>query len=142
MPLTLPYRKFDILPDPPIFFQTCNETKETILNVIPYRTLRSGFGKNVSLPSPICKLSSLILIVGVSLSRNRSLFHTEYRTAKIYKLQVLGSDAFEDTCMLSLGLTYFRVRSFDPQTAETIQFHTPLTLIVGSNGSGKTVCQM
>ncbi|KAJ9646443.1 DNA repair protein rad50 [Coniosporium apollinis] len=30
------------------------------------------------------------------------------------------------------------VRSFDNQRSETIQFHTPLTLIVGYNGSGKT----
>lgn len=32
-----------------------------------------------------------------------------------------------------------RVRSFDNIRSETIQFHTPLTLIVGYNGSGKTV---
>lgn len=31
------------------------------------------------------------------------------------------------------------VRSFDNTRGETIQFHTPLTLIVGYNGSGKTV---
>ncbi|KAJ6017454.1 hypothetical protein N7451_000833 [Penicillium sp. IBT 35674x] len=31
-----------------------------------------------------------------------------------------------------------RVRSFDNTRSETIQFHTPLTLIVGYNGSGKT----
>lgn len=31
------------------------------------------------------------------------------------------------------------VRSFDNTRSETIQFHTPLTLIVGYNGSGKTV---
>lgn len=31
-----------------------------------------------------------------------------------------------------------RVRSFDNIRSETIQFHTPLTLIVGYNGSGKT----
>ncbi|KAH7027669.1 uncharacterized protein B0I36DRAFT_271236 [Microdochium trichocladiopsis] len=30
------------------------------------------------------------------------------------------------------------VRSFSPMTRETIQFNTPLTLIVGYNGSGKT----
>ncbi|KAL9122688.1 MAG: hypothetical protein Q9187_000760 [Circinaria calcarea] len=30
------------------------------------------------------------------------------------------------------------IRSFDNTRAETIQFHTPLTLIVGYNGSGKT----
>lgn len=36
-------------------------------------------------------------------------------------------------------LTFSRVRSFDNAHAETIQFHTPLTLIVGYNGSGKTV---
>ncbi|KAL4881584.1 DNA repair protein Rad50 [Aspergillus karnatakaensis] len=32
----------------------------------------------------------------------------------------------------------FSVRSFDNTRSETIQFHTPLTLIVGYNGSGKT----
>ena len=31
------------------------------------------------------------------------------------------------------------VRSFDPHKEETVQFYTPLTLIVGHNGSGKTV---
>jgi DNA repair protein RAD50 len=31
-----------------------------------------------------------------------------------------------------------RVRSFDNQVREVIAFHTPLTLIVGYNGSGKT----
>ena len=31
------------------------------------------------------------------------------------------------------------VRSFDNMRSETIQFSTPLTLIVGYNGSGKTV---
>ncbi|OQE15815.1 hypothetical protein PENFLA_c030G04241 [Penicillium flavigenum] len=40
--------------------------------------------------------------------------------AKIDKLSILG------------------VRSFDNTRSETIQFHTPLTLIVGYNGSGKT----
>ncbi|GAB7366464.1 hypothetical protein MBLNU230_g8259t1 [Neophaeotheca triangularis] len=35
-------------------------------------------------------------------------------------------------------LSILGVRSFDNQRAETIQFHTPLTLIVGLNGSGKT----
>lgn len=32
------------------------------------------------------------------------------------------------------------VRSFDNRVSETIQFYSPLTLIVGFNGSGKTVC--
>ena len=36
-------------------------------------------------------------------------------------------------------LTFSRVRSFENGHGETIQFHTPLTLIVGYNGSGKTV---
>ncbi|KAI4600963.1 DNA repair protein rad50 [Pestalotiopsis sp. 9143b] len=30
------------------------------------------------------------------------------------------------------------VRSFDPHSTQTLQFHSPLTLIVGYNGSGKT----
>ncbi|KAL2808378.1 AAA domain-containing protein [Aspergillus granulosus] len=42
-----------------------------------------------------------------------------------------------------MGLGHLRpslllVRSFDNTRSETIQFHTPLTLIVGYNGSGKT----
>lgn len=35
-------------------------------------------------------------------------------------------------------LSILGVRSFDNVRSETIQFHTPLTLIVGMNGSGKT----
>ncbi|KAJ5564635.1 hypothetical protein N7513_000877 [Penicillium frequentans] len=35
-------------------------------------------------------------------------------------------------------LSILGVRSFDNTRSETIQFHTPLTLIVGYNGSGKT----
>lgn len=35
-------------------------------------------------------------------------------------------------------LSILGVRSFDNQTASTIQFFSPLTLIVGYNGSGKT----
>ncbi|KAK2739932.1 DNA repair protein rad50 [Onygenales sp. PD_40] len=45
---------------------------------------------------------------------------TDSVQAKIDKLSILG------------------VRSFDNTRSETIQFHTPLTLIVGHNGSGKT----
>ena len=41
--------------------------------------------------------------------------------SKIEKLSILG------------------VRSFGPTHPETIAFNTPLTLIVGYNGSGKTV---
>ncbi|CAG7990071.1 unnamed protein product [Penicillium salamii] len=40
--------------------------------------------------------------------------------------------------VLTLMTSTFRVRSFDNTRSETIQFHTPLTLIVGYNGSGKT----
>ena len=40
--------------------------------------------------------------------------------------------------MLFVANFIFRVRSFDNIRSETIQFHTPLTLIVGYNGSGKT----
>ena len=40
--------------------------------------------------------------------------------SKIEKLQILG------------------IRSFDNQHGETIQFLSPLTLVVGYNGSGKT----
>ncbi|KAJ5544633.1 Recombination/repair protein Rad50 [Penicillium sp. DV-2018c] len=42
------------------------------------------------------------------------------KMSKIDKLSILG------------------IRSFDNTRSETIQFHTPLTLIVGYNGSGKT----
>ncbi|KAI9285000.1 hypothetical protein BC943DRAFT_324294 [Umbelopsis sp. AD052] len=31
------------------------------------------------------------------------------------------------------------IRSFDPENPNVIQFYSPLTLIVGANGSGKTV---
>ena len=34
------------------------------------------------------------------------------------------------------------IRSFGPEKGETIVFTTPLTLIVGWNGSGKTVCEL
>ncbi|KAG2185668.1 hypothetical protein INT44_002461 [Umbelopsis vinacea] len=30
------------------------------------------------------------------------------------------------------------IRSFDPENPNVIQFYSPLTLIVGANGSGKT----
>ncbi len=36
-------------------------------------------------------------------------------------------------------LSILGIRSFGPQHQETIAFNTPLTLIVGYNGSGKTV---
>jgi DNA repair protein RAD50 len=36
-------------------------------------------------------------------------------------------------------LSILGIRSFGPQHQETISFNTPLTLIVGYNGSGKTV---
>jgi DNA repair exonuclease SbcCD ATPase subunit len=32
------------------------------------------------------------------------------------------------------------IRSFSPEEPSYIKFFSPLTLIVGSNGSGKTVC--
>ncbi|OKL60235.1 hypothetical protein UA08_04809 [Talaromyces atroroseus] len=47
----------------------------------------------------------------------------------------------EGSLSLNYWLTGFcicSVRSFDNTRSETIQFHTPLTLIVGYNGSGKT----
>lgn len=31
------------------------------------------------------------------------------------------------------------IRSYDPQTQNVIEFYTPLTIIVGQNGAGKTV---
>lgn len=36
-------------------------------------------------------------------------------------------------------LSVLGIRSFDNTRSETIQFYSPLTLIVGMNGSGKTV---
>jgi DNA repair protein RAD50 len=30
------------------------------------------------------------------------------------------------------------IRSFSPQSEESIEFYTPLTMIVGANGCGKT----
>lgn len=32
------------------------------------------------------------------------------------------------------------IRSFSPQNRNIIEFYKPLTLIVGHNGAGKTVC--
>lgn len=32
------------------------------------------------------------------------------------------------------------IRSFDPNTKAVIEFYKPITLIVGQNGAGKTVC--
>lgn len=32
------------------------------------------------------------------------------------------------------------IRSFGPHKKNLIDFYTPLTLIVGQNGAGKTVC--
>ncbi|KAI9830009.1 MAG: DNA repair protein rad50 [Phylliscum demangeonii] len=49
-----------------------------------------------------------------------TFYQTVYQISKIDKLSILG------------------VRSFDNTRSETIQLHTPLTLIVGHNGSGKT----
>jgi DNA repair protein RAD50 len=34
------------------------------------------------------------------------------------------------------------IRSFSPDNNNVIEFYKPLTLIVGSNGAGKTVCSM
>lgn len=61
--------------------------------------------------------------------------------AKVDKLSILGYAVL--VCIYSwTALTKaisISVRSFDNTRSETIQFHTPLTLIVGYNGSGKTV---
>jgi DNA repair protein RAD50 len=32
------------------------------------------------------------------------------------------------------------IRSFDDKRVEVLEFFTPVTVIVGQNGSGKTVC--
>lgn len=53
----------------------------------------------------------------------QSAFRHNDAMSRIEKLSILG------------------VRSFGPQHQETIAFNTPLTLIVGYNGSGKTVGQ-
>ncbi|KAI5296642.1 DNA repair protein rad50 [Ascosphaera acerosa] len=57
---------------------------------------------------------------GPSLSPIPWLAHTPVLGAEIEKLSILG------------------IRSFDNTRSETIRFQTPLTLIVGENGSGKT----
>lgn len=36
-----------------------------------------------------------------------------------------------------LGIT--GIRAFDPESGSVLMFYTPLTLIVGANGCGKTV---
>ena len=63
---------------------------------------------------------------------------TERFLAKIDKLSIMGNE-YMRSCLYCPFLTFSRVRSFDNTRRETIQFHTPLTLIVGYNGSGKTV---
>ncbi|KAJ6061601.1 uncharacterized protein N7446_005721 [Penicillium canescens] len=61
-----------------------------------------------------------------------------------YKLEfkgcqgVLGINAHTSIVSKIDKLSILGVRSFDNTRSETIQFHTPLTLIVGYNGSGKT----
>lgn len=71
--------------------------------------------------------------------------------AKIDKLSILGWATVSSTWFnyttwwISTVLSFcadflVSIRSFDNTRSETIQFHTPLTLIVGYNGSGKTVC--
>jgi len=37
------------------------------------------------------------------------------------------------------SLTIKGIRNFDPKNAQKIEFFRPLTLIIGNNGSGKTV---
>ena len=64
---------------------------------------------------------------------------TDLPAAKIDKLSILGYGNSGSNCERPAGLMKNRVRSFDNTRAETVQFHTPLTLIAGSNGSGKTV---
>lgn len=59
------------------------------------------------------------------------------KTARIDKLAIIGYPPFLKHIPLS-NLTPDRIRSFDNTRTETIQFQTPLTLIVGYNGSGKT----
>jgi hypothetical protein len=34
------------------------------------------------------------------------------------------------------------IRSFDPDSQNIIEFSSPLTVIVGQNGTGKTVCTL
>lgn len=65
-------------------------------------------------------------------SKDRQAFNTWVRPfLQKYMLESL-------ICILIRDI-FLSVRSFDNTRSETIQFHTPLTLIVGYNGSGKTV---
>jgi len=58
--------------------------------------------------------------------------------ARIDKLSILGY-VLEVLTRHQANRSSCSIRSFDNTRSETIQFHTPLTLIVGFNGSGKTV---
>lgn len=42
--------------------------------------------------------------------------------------------------MTNLQMLIKGIRSFSPENAHVIEFYKPLTLIVGHNGAGKTVC--
>ncbi len=48
----------------------------------------------------------------------------------------LGAIVIAMSCIDKMSI--MGIRAFEPQTRETIQFFSPLTLIVGHNGSGKT----
>lgn len=63
-----------------------------------------------------------------------------YGPSPLVDCNTLFSDtAFGSAIMSQIDkLSIKGVRSFDPHISQTLQFHTPLTLIVGYNGSGKT----
>ena len=97
---------------------------------------------NVRVPTAFLRIGFTheILLAGVSVAVHvLYMSHlTKPHLAKIDKLSITGWENML-LCIAVPLLTRFRVRSFDNGRQETIQFHTPLTLIVGYNGSGKTV---
>lgn len=97
---------------------------------------------NVRVPtaSPRINLThTLFAGVSIAVCVSHMSNSTKHHLAKIDKLSITGYENMLLSVAVPL-LTSFSVRSFDNGRPETIQFHTPLTLIVGYNGSGKTVC--
>ena len=65
------------------------------------------------------------------------------RSACACLLYVMSSEQLRVACLLCsvllLQMLIKGIRSFAPENNAAIEFYKPLTLIVGSNGAGKTV---
>lgn len=61
-------------------------------------------------------------------------------SALVTSIQLLGSGAFQLAAMSSVERILIQgIRSFSHETPVYIHFYKPVTVIVGSNGAGKTV---